>query len=195
MKYCEAAEVLNNMLSVIKRYSLQLVFTISLLLGLQLPNFLQQYELRLQGHFAEAKMQLGKFQSLADQYFQGDLQALIAQHKSSDVRVFKDEALLIESHYLRVQQLQKQIDVLDQPIWYRLWSLSQQIKQPIVKEAWFGYQANIILNQQAILVGVVVAVLMMLCLEILLGLSKYCCCRIFHFFKQKPKKPKRKIGL
>lgn len=195
MKYCEAAEVLNNMLSVIKRYSLQLVFTISLLLGLQLPNFLQQYELRLQGHFAEAKMQLGKFQSLADQYFQGDLQALIAQHKSSDVRVFQDEALLIESHYLRVQQLQKQIDVLDQPIWYRLWSLSQQIKQPIVKEAWFGYQANIILNQQAILVGVVVAVLMMLCLEMLLGLGKYCCCRIFHYVKQKPKKPKRKIGL
>lgn len=195
MKYCEAAEVLNNMLSVIKRYSLQLVFTISLLLGLQLPNFLQQYELRLQGHFAEAKMQLGKFQSLADQYFQGDLQALIAQHKSSDVRVFKDEALLIESHYLRVQQLQQQIDILDQPIWYRLWSLSQQIKQPIVKEAWFGYQANIILNQQAILVGVVVAVLMMLCLEMLLGLSKYCCCRIFSYVKQKPKKPKRKIGL
>ncbi|WP_166372048.1 DUF2937 family protein [Psychromonas sp. SA13A] len=183
------------MLSVIKRYSLQLVFTISLLLGLQLPNFLQQYELRLQGHFAEAKMQLGKFQSLADQYFQGDLQALIAQHKSSDVRVFKDEALLIESHYLRVQQLQQQIDILDQPIWYRLWSLSQQIKQPIVKEAWFGYQANIILNQQAILVGVVVAVLMMLCLEILLGLSKYCCCRIFSYVKQKPKKLKRKIGL
>ena len=195
MKCYVAAVVSNNMLSVIKRYSLQLVFTISLLLGLQLPNFLQQYELRLQGHFAEAKMQLGKFQSLADQYFQGDLQALMAQHKSSDVRVFQDEALLIESHYLRVQQLQQQIDILDQPIWYRLWSLSQQLNQPIAKETWFGYQANIILNQQAILVGVVVAVWMMLCLEMLLGLGKYCCCRAFSYIKKRPKKPKRKIGL
>jgi hypothetical protein len=156
------------MLSVIKRYSLQLVFTLSLLLGLQLPNFLQQYELRLQGHFAEAKQQLAQYQLLAEQYFSGDLQKLVSHHQSSTENVFRDEALLIDNSRKRVQYLQHQIDNLSQPIWYRLGLLSQQVKQPIFQEAWQGYQANIVLNQQAIIVGVSVAVLIMLILELTL---------------------------
>ena len=67
MKCYVKTEVLSNLMAaVIKRYALQLVFTLSLLLGLQLPHFLQQYETRLQGHFAEAQLQLAQFQSLAD---------------------------------------------------------------------------------------------------------------------------------
>ena len=162
-----------------KRYSLQLVFTLSLLLGLQLPNFLQQYELRLQGHFAEAKQQLAQFQALADQYFSGDLKALIAQHKNSTETVFRDEALLIEGSEQRVQYLQQQIDNLQQPIWYRLCVLPQQIQQPIFQEAWSGYQANLVLNQQAIIVGVSVAVLLMLILESTLFLIKCCFMALF----------------
>lgn len=160
------------MLSVIKRYSLQLVFTLSLLLGLQLPNFLQQYELRLQGHFAEAKQQLAQYQTLADQYFSGDLQTLVKHHKNSAERVFRDEAVLIDNSHKRVQYLQQQIDNLTQPIWYRLGLLPQQIQQPIFQEAWKGYQANILLNQQAIIVGVSVAVLLMLTLELTLFILK-----------------------
>jgi hypothetical protein len=160
------------MLSVIKRYSLQLVFTLSLLLGLQLPNFLQQYELRLQGHFAEAKQQLAQYQTLADQYFSSDLQTLINHHKNSAESVFRDEAVLIDNSNKRVQYLQQQMDNLSQPIWYRLGKLSQQIQQPIFQEAWKGYQANIVLNQQAIIVGVSVAVLLMLLLELTLFLLK-----------------------
>ena len=195
MKYCVAAEALNNMLSVLKRYSLQLVFTISLLLGLQLPNFLQQYELRLQGHFVEAQQHLAEFQSLADKYFAGDLNALITKHKSSKDSLYREEALVIENTYSRVQFLQQKIDNLDQPIWYRLGELTQQIKDPIVNETWTGYQANVLLNQQAILVGVVAAVSMMLLLEILLSFSKYGCYRAFSYCKRKRKKQTRKIGL
>ncbi|TEW54402.1 DUF2937 family protein [Psychromonas sp. RZ22] len=167
------------MLSVIKRYSLQIVFTLSLLLGLQLPNFLQQYELRLQGHFAEAQLQLSQFQSLADVYFSGDLQALINKHKSSQIALFRDEATVIENSYLRVQYLQQKIDNLNKPIWYRLAALTQSFKQPIFKESWNNYKANIILNQQAIIVGLTVAVALMLLLEILLYIAKLSAIFIF----------------
>ncbi|MDA7746849.1 DUF2937 family protein [Psychromonas sp.] len=168
-------------LSVIKRYSLQLVFTLSLLLGLQLPNFLQQYELRLQGHFAEAELQLSQFQALADVYFSGDLQGLINKHKSSSVALFRDEAVVIENSLLRVQYLQQKIDNLNQPIWYRLGLLTQSIKEPIFKEAWGNYQANIVLNQQAIVVGVSVALFLMLLLE----LTFYLLSASFRYFRQR----------
>jgi len=174
------------MLSVIKRYSLQVVFTLSLLLGLQLPNFLQQYELRLQGHFVEAQQQLAQFQALAEKYFSGDLQALITKHKNSDDKVFRDEAVVIENTYRRAQYLQQKINNLNKPIWYRLGLLSQQIKQPIFKETWVKYQANILLNQEAIIVGVSVAVLLMLLLEIIMYLFKSCFYTLFRHFKNKP---------
>lgn len=174
------------MLSLIKRYSLQVVFTLSLLLGLQLPNFLQQYELRLQGHFVEAEQQLAQFQSLAEKYFSGDLQALITKHKNSDDRVFRDEAVVIENTYQRAQYLQQKINNLNKPIWYRLGLLSQQINQPIFKETWVNYQANIILNQQAIIVGVSVAVLLMLLLEIIMFFIKSSFYTLSRHVKNKP---------
>ena len=175
------------MVSVVKRYSLQLVFTLSLLLGLQLPNFLQQYELRLQGHFIEAQQQLLQFQSLADKYFSGVLNALITKHKSSDDSLYRDEALVIETTYARVQFLQQKIDSLKNPIWYRIVALVQQIKQPIFKETWAGYDANILLNKQAILVGLSVAMLFMLSLELFFYFVKLSISRLFYQVKSKRK--------
>ncbi|MEG3753860.1 DUF2937 family protein [Psychromonas arctica] len=170
------------MYSVIKRYSLQLVFTFSLLIGLQLPSFLHQYETRLQGHFTEAQAQLAKFQSLADLYFEGNLTALIQQHLNSNENVFRDEAKVISANYQRVKTLQIQIDQLQQPLWHRLLNLIQHVNSPIVKQTWQNYQANIVLNQQAIVVGVSVAIILMVILEIMLGLFKYAISYVFRRF-------------
>ncbi|MDN2662467.1 DUF2937 family protein [Psychromonas sp. 14N.309.X.WAT.B.A12] len=172
------------MYSVIKRYSLQLVFTLSLLVGLQLPSFLHQYETRLQGHFAEAQLQLAKFQSLADLYFEGDLGALIQQHRDSNENVFRDEAEVISANYQRVQTLKIQINELQQPLWHRLFRLTQQVNSPIIKQTWQNYQANIVLNQQAIIVGVSVAIILMLLLEVILTLIKYLISSLFIRTKQ-----------
>lgn len=155
-------------MAVIKRYSLQLIFTLGLLLGLQLPHFLQQYELRLQGHFAEAQLQFAQFQSLADIYFDGDLQALINKHKNSKIALFRDEAVIIENSYLRILQLQQQVSLLKQPIYYRLAALTRATQQPIFNETWRSYEANIVLNQAAIIVGISIAIMLVLMIEFLL---------------------------
>ena len=175
------------MYAVIKRYSLQLVFTLSLLIGLQLPSFLHQYENRLQGHFTEAQSQLAKFQSLADLYFAGDLTALIQQHQNSDENVFRDEAKVIKANYQRVQTLRLQIDELQQPLWHRLLMLTQQVNSPIIKQTWQNYQANIVLNQQAIIVGITVGAIIMLILEVAISLLK---CLIINFFTRTKQRDK-----
>ena len=79
------------------RYSLKLVFAVTLLLGIQIPSFLQQYEHRVDAHYQEAKRQLNQLQIIADLYFSGDLQALLTQHQNSDIALFRTEASLIEN--------------------------------------------------------------------------------------------------
>jgi len=179
------------MLALIKRYCLQIFFALSVLLGLQLPHFLQQYELRLQGHFVEANIQLSQYQSLADVHFDGDLTALINQHKISNFALFQDEASIIEDIYLRVQYLQKKMDNINEPIWYRLAMLTKEIGKPIFNETWTSYKANIVLNQESILVGLVVAVLFMLLLELFLCLVKYFTRVIYSSFKKDKNKPSK----
>lgn len=162
------------MLTALKRYSLQLIFTLSLLLGLQLPHFLNQYEARLQGHLQEAKLQLAQFQSLADIYFDGDLNALINKHRNSSVALFRDEAAIIEQSSLRVLYLEQKVKNISLPLWQRLLLLSKELKQPIFSETWLNYQANIVLNHHAIMVGIVVALILTVLAECLLFLCKGC---------------------
>ena len=170
----------------IKRYCLQIFFALSVLFGLQLPHFLQQYELRLQGHFVEANLQLSQYQSLANVHFGGDLDALINQHKISHLALFQDEASIIEDTYLRVQYLQKKINNINKPIWYRLGVLTKEIGQPIFNDTWRDYRPNIVLNQESILVGLTVAILFMLLLELFLFLLKSFVYSFYSSFKKKP---------
>jgi len=158
------------MIALIKRYCLQIVFAICVLIGLQLPHFLQQYELRLQGHFIEASRQLAEYQSLADKHYAGDLQALINQHQQSDTAVFREQADIIKGSDARVRYLQQKIAQLSSPIWVRLGLLTKEIGRPIFNETWRHYQANIVLNYESLSVGVVVAVLLMLSIEFTLYL-------------------------
>lgn len=161
------------MLSIIKRYLLKIFFAFSVLLGLQFPHFLQQYELRLQGHFSEATLQLSQYQSIANVHFNGDLNALINEHRTSQFSLFRDEGLIIEDSYKRVKTLQQKMGYIGKPIWFRLKGLVQEIGKPIFRETWSTYQANIVLNQESIVVGLVFAVLFMLALEFILYLIKF----------------------
>jgi len=172
------------MLAMIKRYFLQIFFALSVLFGLQLPHFLQQYELRLQGHFVEAKLQLSQYQALADAHFSGNLNALITKHKESNLVLFRDEAIIIEKSYLRVQYLQQKINNINQPIWYRLGLLTKEIGEPIFKDTWQHYKPNIVLNLESILVGLTVAILFMLLLEFMLYVLKSFLSAIYTYIKK-----------
>jgi len=156
-----------------RRYSLTLVFALTLLLGLQLPNFLQQYETRLDAHYIEAQDQLSQYQILADLYFFGDLQALISKHKSSDVLLFSAEAQLIEKLVSRFEQLQSWQQALQGPLINRLYFLLGEINSPLFTETKENYNAEIVLNQNSIVVGLISALLSTLCIELLFLLMAY----------------------
>ena len=174
------------MLLMIKRYCLQIFFALSVIFGLQFPHFLQQFEIRLQGHFVEADLQLSLYQSLADTHFSGDLNALINQHKISHLALFQDEASIIEDTYLRVQYLEEKINNINKPTWYRLGLLIKEIGQPIFNETWRDYRVNIVLNQESILIALAVAILFMLLLELFLFLLTLFARSVYSSFKKSP---------
>ncbi|WP_028862213.1 DUF2937 family protein [Psychromonas aquimarina] len=155
------------LLSLMQRYSLKLVFTLTLLLGIQVPNFLQQYEHRLDAHYIEAEQQLQQYQNLADLYFGGSLQALIIKHKNSSENLFQDEAVLIENLMARFNYLQEQKDRLLSPLSSRLYYLLAKLNSPLFIETKNNYQADIVLNKNAITVGLVFALSSTMMLEFL----------------------------
>lgn len=154
------------LLSICRRYSLKLTFALALLLGLQFPHFLAQYETRLDAHYLESQSQLKQYQLLADLLYEGDLNALVAQHESSDIALFKAETAIIEALIARFDFLEYQKESLQGALVQRFSFLLSQVNEPLFIETQKNYQANIILNQQAIMVGLLVATLLTLLLEL-----------------------------
>ena len=166
----------------IQRYILKLVFALSLLLGLQLPSFLQQYEHRLDAHYIEAETQLQQYQNLAKRYFSGDLQALIIEHKNSDVLLFHAEALLIEKLESRFNYLQEKKNALQGPLITRLYFLLGELNSPLLLETKENYNADLVLNQNSIFVGLVLALLSTLFSEFLFILMAYQSKKLCYWF-------------
>ena len=140
-------------MQLIQRYSLKLIFAFTLLLGLQLPNFLQQYEHRLDAHFLEVQSQLQQYQDLADLYFSGNLQALITKHKHSDVLLFRKEALIIAKLANRFDLLQDKKRALQGALPARLYFLVGEINHPLFLETKKNYNAEVVLSQDSIILG------------------------------------------
>ena len=76
------------------------------------PDFLAQYRQRLGGRLDQARLDLQPWQSLADRFFQGDIDQLIQYHlSSSDPKIHADGAV-IRSLVETVQHLQNAVDAL-----------------------------------------------------------------------------------
>jgi len=153
--------------SLLRRYSLKLTFALTLLIGLQLPHFLSLYEVRLDAHYLESRSQLQQYQKLADLLFDGDLNSLVEKHKNSDVVLFKSETEIIKKLMHRAEFLQMQKHSLQGSLLQNFIFLFSQINQPLFIETQQNYQANIVLNKESIIVGLSIATLATLLLDIL----------------------------
>jgi hypothetical protein len=76
------------------------------------PGFIAQYRQRLGGRLDQAKLDLGPWQKLADQFYHGDIDKLIQYHLSSTDPTFHSEGGVIRSLVASVQQLQAAVDAL-----------------------------------------------------------------------------------
>ena len=160
-----------------------------LLLGIQLPNFLAQYELRLDAHYLEAKSNLAQYQKLADFFFDGDIDALIEKHRNSDVDLFKSEVVVIEGTLNRFNELQQEKSDLQGNLLHKFYFLVTKLNSPLFKETNNNYRAEVVLNKETITVGAVLALVFSLCFELLFFFVSVLKFKIMN----KPKKSKEAV--
>jgi hypothetical protein len=120
------------MLALINNIFDRCFFTITFILGVQLPEFMQQYKQRLAGHLAEAKMQLDQFEVIAQQHFDGSLVSMISHYKDNSEASIISTGELIERLSIRVDYLSHHLEQLSrteylQSIYQFIWHLDKQI--------------------------------------------------------------------
>ncbi len=139
------------------------LFTLMFIIGVQFPEFINQYIQRLSGHLEESKAQLLQFQSLADQYFEGNISLLVKQYKTNSDPIIIDSATVIEHLLQRTAYLENHLTLMNTPdylnkVFYFLTNLDSQI---FIKTTEF-YTLAIPLSVSAVSTGFIIASLFVL---------------------------------
>ncbi|PXF29093.1 hypothetical protein WH50_22715 [Pokkaliibacter plantistimulans] len=143
-----------------------MVFAVGLLLGVQVPGLIDQYQKRVDAHLQEAGQNLQAFQLTADKYFKGDLQALIQHYADSDDPVFQADSVSVRAVYQRYQVFTAEQRALQQP-WYGVtWHMLVAANRSLLQETLNQYSYTVPLTPSAIGWGVAVGFLASFLIEL-----------------------------
>jgi hypothetical protein len=154
-------------MNLFRRYLLILVSGISLIFGIQIPNFVDQYEKRVDAHLVEVTDNLRHYQDIATWNHHGSLRELIDFHKKSDANTFQEEGAAIERMYQRQVRFEADRAALNGSILWKAAQVAIAGDQDLIKETVLHYSYAIPLNQEAVLSGIAVTVGTVMLLEFL----------------------------
>ncbi len=156
-------------MSFLYRYLLIFIACVALLLGIQIPTFVDQFEKRLDAHFQEVQTNLKGYQEIADRDFSGSMEALIRRHKDSTDMVFRDEAAPIETMYLRYLHFKDQRAALQTSLPGKVLYLAQHGDHELMRETYANYSFAIPLDSMAIYSGFALVAIVLLLVEFVSG--------------------------
>ncbi|CAI8876222.1 MULTISPECIES: DUF2937 family protein [Pseudomonas] len=146
------------------------LFAAGLLIGVQVPGFINDYAKRVEAHLIEAQTGLRGFQGTAEQFFKGDLQALVAHYRASEDPVFRSDADSLSTLLNRQIALDKQFQAMQGPWYIRFLQVVLAADPDIRKETWNGYSYQILLTPEAMIWGMSGALLLSFGIECLIRL-------------------------
>lgn len=154
------------------RYLMIIVACAALLLGLQVPNFVDQYQKRVDAHLREVTVNLKPFQAIADKYFAGDIDKLIALHRNSSEKPFQEEGSALEQMVQRKLRFEADMAALNTSLPMKAFRVMFDGDQEIIDETLGQFSYNVPMNQDALLFGAGFALSLLLVLEGLLALVR-----------------------
>lgn len=141
-----------------------LLFVCGVLLGVQVPAFVDQYGKALAAHTQEAKQSLAEFQRDADRFFGGDIDRLIGHYKQNPDAVFNAGGDSIESIYQRYRLLYEALTEFNRSAYGGFDQLILSPLPAIRDQVWQHFSHSILLDGRAIAFGLVFGLLFaMLC--------------------------------
>jgi hypothetical protein len=138
----------------------------ALLVGIQIPNFVDQYAKRLDAHYIEVQTNLRAFQEIADQFHAGSIEALIRKHRQSDDLTFRAEGEAIEKMVRRLQHFEWEKRAMQAPLPQQVMFLVARADPDLVEETRRNYSFGLLLDHTAVLAGVVCMLIVVVVLEI-----------------------------
>jgi hypothetical protein len=156
------------MLALINNILDRCFFTVTFIVGVQLPEFMQQYQQRLAGHLNEAQLQLAQFEVIAQQHFEGSLITMITRYKGNSEASISSTGELIERLSARVEYLSshlEQINTTDylSSLYQLIWHLDKQIAAGTAE----SFSMAIPLELNAIATGTTLAITALIVKELL----------------------------
>jgi hypothetical protein len=145
-----------------------IAFAFGLLIGIQVPGFVDQYVKRVSAHQIEVARNFAGFQETANQYFGGDVEALIAHHNGSTDAPFRDETKTIQAMYGRLKDLTAELAALHAPLIKQIFHVVFRPNREILGETRAEYSYTVPLNLPAIATGVIIGVVLAALVEALL---------------------------
>lgn len=146
------------------------LFAAGLLIGVQVPGFINDYTKRVEAHLIEAQAGLSGFQNTANQFFKGDMQALVAHYRASEDPIFRSDADSLSNLLTRQLALDKQFQAMQGPWYIRFLQVVLAADPDIRKETWNGYSYQILLTPEAMVWGMSGALLLSFGIECLFRL-------------------------
>lgn len=160
------------MTAILYRYLMIVVACISLLIGLQIPSFIDQYEKRIDAHLREVTANLQPFQDLADKYFEGDITRLVAMHRNSETPAFREEGAIIEELLFRKHRFEADLAAMNTNLPQKAINVLLHGDRELIDETIAQYSYTVPINQDALVFGAFVAFIMLLFVELLLALAQ-----------------------
>ncbi|MDH0287539.1 DUF2937 family protein [Pseudomonas sp. GD04087] len=134
----------------LRSYIRMVLFALGLMVAVQVPGFIKDYAQRVDAHRIEAAQALEGFKGTSGQFFQGDLNALVAHYRGSPDPVFQRDADNIERLMRRAQLFENEWQAL-QGTWYqRAMHMVTAPNHELLQETYANYRYQVVLEPEAI---------------------------------------------
>mgnify|MGYP000869324099 CR=1 FL=1 len=129
------------------------VFGLGLLLGVQVPGFIDDYSKRVDAHRAESEQSLSGFRETAHRFFKDDLDALVAHYRASTDAVMRSDADSVNRLVVRANLLEDEWLAMHGPWYTQVVHLMTSADPELLQETVDAYTYQVLLAPQAIAWG------------------------------------------
>ncbi|MGH8352522.1 MAG: DUF2937 family protein [Pseudomonas sp.] len=152
----------------LRSYLRLVLFALGLLLGVQVPGFIDDYAKRVEAHRLEAEQGLKGFRSTAKRFFKGDLEALVAHYRVSDDPVMRSDGQSVAQLVERAGWLAREWQALQGPWYAQAGHVAVAADHELLNETYSAYRYQVLLAPHAIAWGIGCALLLAWLVESLL---------------------------
>jgi hypothetical protein len=142
-----------------------LTFACGLLVGIQVPSFMNQYQQRVDAHFLEVSSNISGFQATADLLFDGNMESLIGYYENSNDRVFEEDSNSIRNIYNRYNLILTEQTAINSEWYKNAYHILIAANPELRSEAFDTYSYTVPLDLEALEWGFGVALFITLFFE------------------------------